>query len=171
MPSPQYRSRVRPTITVGALTETTADEKRDDDATTTFTEMASSSLRWNKLVTHETLFDGANDYAAKQLELHARYADWTGLESLQASVADLQKRLESARNSGSCLLAIGWGAGFLSKSAAIGMDETEHRNVLAMMPFYERAIRSGLPFPKTRRVIFLKNKPAALPALVELSVL
>jgi CRISPR-associated protein Csm5 len=40
-----------------------------------------------------------------------------------------------------------------------------------MMPFYERAIRSGLPFPKTRRVIFLKNKPATLPGLVELSVL
>jgi len=50
------------------------------------------------------------------------------------------------------------------------MDEAEHRKVLGMMPFYERAIRSGLPFPKTRRVIFLKNKPATLPGWVELTV-
>ena len=34
----------------------------------------------------------------------------------------------------------------------------------------ERAIKSGLPFPKTRRVVFLKNKPAALPGWVELRV-
>ncbi len=168
-----------------------ADGKRPDDATPTFAEMASpgvvfegdwrenaflngeevrKSLRWNKPVTHETLLDAANQYATKQLELHARYAEWTGLEALRASVSELQKRLEAARNNGSCLLAIGWGAGFLSKSAAIGMDEAEHRKVLGMLPYYERAIKSGLPFPKTRRVIFLKNKPATLPGWVELKV-
>jgi CRISPR-associated protein Csm5 len=169
----------------------TADGRRPDDGTPAFAEMASpgvvfegdwrenaflnseeirKSLRWNKPVTHETLFDSANQYAAKQLEIHARYAEWTGLEGLHSSVADLQQRLEAARTNGSCLLAIGWGAGFLSKSAAIGMDEAEHRKVLGMMPFYERAIKSGLPFPKTRRVVFLKNKPAALPGWVELTV-
>jgi CRISPR-associated protein Csm5 len=169
----------------------TADGRRPDDSTPSFAEMAApgvvfegdwrenaflngeevrKSLRWNKPVTHETLFEAANQYAAKQLELHARYAEWTGLEALHGSVADLQKRLDAARGNGACLLAIGWGAGFLSKSAAIGMDEAEHRKVLGMMPFYERAIKSGLPFPKTRRVVFLKNKPAALPGWVELSV-
>lgn len=169
----------------------TADGRRPDDSTPSFAEMAApgvvfegdwrentflngeevrKSLRWNKPVTHETLFESANQYAAKQLELHARYAQWTGLEAVHASVADLQKRLEAARGNGACLLAIGWGAGFLSKSAAIGMDEAEHRKVLGMMPFYERAIKSGLPFPKTRRVVFLKNKPAALPGWVELRV-
>jgi CRISPR-associated protein Csm5 len=50
------------------------------------------------------------------------------------------------------------------------MDEAEHRKVLGMLPFYERAIKSGLPFPKTRRVVFLKNKPAALSGWVELKV-
>ena len=169
----------------------TADGRRPDDSTPSFAEMAApgvvfegdwrenaflngeevrKSLRWNKPVTHETLFDAANQYAAKQLELHARYAEWTGLEALHGSVSDLQKRLDAARSNGACLLAIGWGAGFLSKSAAIGMDEAEHRKVLGMMPFYARAIKSGLPFPKTRRVVFLKNKPAALPGWVELSV-
>ena len=51
------------------------------------------------------------------------------------------------------------GLGFLSKSAAIGADEEEQRKVLAALPYYERAIKSGLPFPKTRRVVFLKNNP------------
>ncbi len=169
----------------------TADGRRPDDSTPLFAEMAApgvvfegdwrenaflngeevrKSLRWNKPVTHETLFDGANQYAAKQLELHARYGEWTGREALRATVADLHKRLDAASSNGSSLLAIGWGAGFLSKSAAMGLDEAEQRKVLRMMPFYERAIRSGLPFPKTRRVVFLKNKPAALPGWVELTV-
>jgi CRISPR-associated protein Csm5 len=127
-------------------------------------------LRWNQPVTHKTLFDAANQYAAKQLELHAQYAQWTGLEALAASIAALQQKLEAARNNGSCLLAIGWGAGFLSKSAAIGADEADQRKVLGLLPYYNRAIQSGLPFPKTRRVVFLKNKPATLPGWVELQV-
>ena len=119
----------------------TTEGRRPDDATPSFAEMAApgvsfegdwrenaflnseeirKSLRWNKAGhTHGTLFDSANQYAAKQLEFHAKYATWTGLEALHNSVAELQKRLEAARSNGSCLLAIGWGAGFLSKSAAI----------------------------------------------------
>jgi CRISPR-associated protein Csm5 len=167
------------------------DGKRPDDSTPTFAEMAAPGtafegawrendflnreevrqmLRWNQPVTHATLFEAANQYAAKQLELHAQYAQWSGLEGLGASVADLQQKLEAARNSGGCLLALGWGAGFLSKSAAIGADESDQRKVLAMLPFYSRAIQTGLPFPKTRRVVFLKNKPAALPGWVEFRV-
>jgi CRISPR-associated protein Csm5 len=128
------------------------------------------TLRWSQPVSHKTLFDAANQYAAKQLELHAQYAKWAGLEALGASLSDLQQRLDSARNNGGCLLSLGWGAGFLSKSAAIGADNADHRKVLAMLPYYNRAIQSGLPFPKTRRVVFLKNKPATLPGWVELRV-
>jgi CRISPR-associated protein Csm5 len=167
------------------------DGKRPDDSTPTFAEMAAPGttfegawrendflnreevrqmLRWNQPVTHAMLFEAANQHAAKQLELHAQYAQWSGLEGLGASVADLQQKLEAARNSGGCLLALGWGAGFLSKSAAIGADESDQRKVLAMLPFYSRAIQTGLPFPKTRRVVFLKNKPAALPGWVEFRV-
>jgi CRISPR-associated protein Csm5 len=80
----------------------------------------------------------------------------------------LSGRLENAKSNGGCLLAIGWGAGFLSKSAAIGIDEADHRKALGALPFYQRAIQTGLPFPKTRRIVFLKNKPATLPGWVEL---
>ena len=105
-------------------------------------------LRWSRPITRERLFDAANQYSAKQLELHAQYAKWAGLESVGSSVADLQQRLEAAKAGGGCLLAVGWGAGFLSKSAAIGADESDYRKVLGMLPFYERAIRTGMPFPE-----------------------
>jgi CRISPR-associated protein Csm5 len=165
--------------------------KRPEEGTPTFAEMADpgtafegiwrenaflnveevrQSLRWSGPVTRERLFEAANRYAEKQLELHAQYAAWTGLEALNASVAALKQRLEAARNEGACLLALGWGAGFLSKSAAIGAEPEEYRKMLASLPYYERAIKSGLPFPKTRRVVFLKNKPATLPGWVELRV-
>jgi CRISPR-associated protein Csm5 len=128
------------------------------------------ALRWSQPITHQTLFEAANLYAARQLEIHAGYAQWTGLEALASSIADLQSKLENARATGACLLAMGWGAGFLSKSAAIGADEADHRKLLGMMPWYNRAIQSGLPFPKTRRVVFLKNKPATLAGWVELRI-
>jgi CRISPR-associated protein Csm5 len=169
-----------------------AEGKRPEEGTPAFAEMAAPGiafegiwrenaflnreevrqvLRWSAPVTHERLFEAANRYAAKQLELHARYAAWTGLESLSASIGELQRRLETVQREGGCLLAIGWGSGFLSKSAAIGAEEEEHRKLLATLPYYERAIKSGLPFPKTRRVVFLKNQPATLPGWVELQVL
>ncbi len=164
------------------------DGNRPDASTPMFAEMASpgttfegewrendflnreevrQALRWNQPVTRQTLFEAANAYAAKQLELHAQYAKWAGLEALASSVAELAARAGSAKANGGCLLAIGWGAGFLSKSAAIGIDEADHRKALGALPFYQRAIQSGLPFPKTRRIVFLKNKPAALPGWVE----
>ena len=128
------------------------------------------ALRWREPVTRERLFTACNLYAEKQLQLHAQYAAWTGLGELAASVAELQQKLTAARDQGRCLLAIGWGGGFVSKSAAIGLPDEEYRKVLGALPYYERAIKSGMPFPKTRRVVFLKNKPATLPGWVELSV-
>ncbi len=168
-----------------------AEGNRPESGTPTFAEMAAPgsafegiwrenaflngeevrrSLHWGQPVTRKHLFDAANRYAEKQLELHAQYAKWTGLEALAGSVAALQKSLAEARAGGGCLLAIGWGAGFLSKSAAIGAPDQDHRKVLAALPFYERAIKTGMPFPKTRRVVFLKNKPATLPGWVSLQV-
>ena len=38
------------------------------------------------------------------------------------------------------------------------------------MPLYQRAIQTGMPFPKTRRVIFEDNQPASLPGWVMLEV-
>jgi CRISPR-associated protein Csm5 len=168
-----------------------ADGKRPEEGTPTFAEMAPpgttfeglwrekaflnhpevrETLRWSVPVSREDLFAAANQYAAKQLEVHARYAEWTGLETLASSVADLRRRLSDALNGGACLLSLGWGGGFVSKSAGIGAEEEDQRKLLGALPYYERAIKSGLPFPKTRRVVFLRNKPATLPGWVELKV-
>ena len=54
-------------------------------------------LRWSAPVTRERLFEAANRYAEKQLELHAQYAAWTGLEGLAHRSAELQRKLESAQ--------------------------------------------------------------------------
>jgi CRISPR-associated protein Csm5 len=165
--------------------------QRAEDSTPSFAEMAApgttfegtwgenaflnrdevrTELRWSKPSTREALFEAANAYAAKQLELHAQYAAWTGLSALGASVDSLKHRLEAVRSAGGCLLSVGLGAGFLSKSAAIGGPEADYRKLIGLLPFYQRAIQSGLPFPKTRRIVFLKNKPASLAGWVELSI-
>lgn len=165
--------------------------KRPEDSTPNFAEMANpgttfegvwrendflnreevrQSLRWSQPVTHATLFEAANRYAEKQLEIHAQYAQWAGLDAVGASVAQLRERVEAARASGGCLLSLGLGTGFLSKAATIGADPADQRKILAQLPFYQRAIQSGLPFPKTRRVVFLKNRPATLPGWVEVTV-
>ena len=57
--------------------------------------------------------------------------------------------------------------------AAIPCDETEgaaFRSVLKQYSIYDRVLQTGLPFPKTRRVIFEGNQPASLPGWVLLEV-
>jgi CRISPR-associated protein Csm5 len=168
-----------------------ADARRPEEGTPSFAEMAAPGttfegdwrendylngpevrrvLRWSEPVTRAALFDAANACAAKQLEAHAQYAKWTALDALGQSISDLQKRLETVRAEGACLIAMGWGSSYLSKSAAIGADEAEYRKLLGALPYYSRAIQTGLPFPKTRRIVFLKNKPAMLAGWVELRV-
>ncbi len=140
-----------------------AEGKKPEDGTPAFAEMADSgtefegvwrendflnreevrqSLRWSTPVTRQSLFEAANQYAEKQLEIHARYASWTGLTTLATSVGELQNRLADARSNNRCLLAIGWGTGFLSKSAVIGTEgdgAEDHRKILAALPYYRGA--------------------------------
>ena len=68
-----------------------------------------------------------------------------------------------------CLLSIGWGAGLLSKTPWIDAGADEYRQVLRHVAAFRRAIESGMPFPKTRRIVFEQNRPASLPgwALLE----
>ena len=42
--------------------------------------------------------------------------------------------------------------------------------ILGNLPFYTRAIASGLPFPKTRRIVFLEDQPATLPGWTRLEL-
>jgi CRISPR-associated protein Csm5 len=116
------------------------------------------------------VFGSANDYAAKQLAAQRKYAEFAGLPVLLDQIAKLEARLEQARAAGSCVLVIGWGGGFVSKSAVLDTQNPDYRKFLQGIPFYERAIRSGLPFPKTRRIVYQNNQPASLAGWVELKL-
>ena len=55
---------------------------------------------------------------------------------------------------------------------ASGLDTTnaDYRQILEQYEIYNRALATKLPFPKTRRIVFMGNRPATLPGWVELSV-
>jgi CRISPR-associated protein Csm5 len=109
------------------------------------------------------VFAAANDYAEAQLKMHREYAATLGLAQLLESVTQLEARLAGIRPSGNaCLLPLGWGAGFLSKAPYLDTNDQAYRQILRALPFYSRAIQTGLPFPKTRRIIFLDNRPATV---------
>ena len=131
-------------------------------------------LRLRDVDLRKTLIEAANAYAAYVLAEHRRFAASATLPALDASLAELEARLAEAQAAGNrCLLNIGWGGGLLSKSAwpvsAPGAQET-YRRMLAAQAVWARAIRTGMPFPKTRRVVFLQGQPAVLPGWVCLAV-
>ena len=109
----------------------------------------------------------ANVYAERLLAIQAQYSDWAGLPTLKTTVEQLQQRLTEIRESRrGCMLVLGWGGGFLSKAAFLDAHNDNFRQILKQVPFYSRAVQTGLPFPKTRKIIFLQNQPAALPGFI-----
>ncbi|HLJ47907.1 MAG TPA: RAMP superfamily CRISPR-associated protein [Bryobacteraceae bacterium] len=133
-------------------------------------EIARALRRRDRLDT-PALFTLVNQYAGDIIKLHRRYAETTGLAILRAGMDALEQRLAAMQESGSgCMLLLGWGAGFFSKAAFSDTENAEYRNILRQLPFYSRAIQSGLPFPKTRKIVFLGGQPATVPGFVQLEV-
>lgn len=128
-------------------------------------------LNWREFPGTKPLMEAANRYSSALLALHRQYAERAGLALLRQSVDDLAAAAAEAAGSGTaCVLPLGWGGGFLTKVASPDTDGEGYREVLRQIGLYSRAIQTGLPFPKTRRVIFLENRPAALPGWVRLEV-
>jgi CRISPR-associated protein Csm5 len=166
--------------------------KRAEESTPTFAEMAvpgtvfegewhqnaflaqpeiSKALRRRDPIDVEGMFGLANDYTAQVLRMQKQYAEWTGLALLKSTVVQLEARLNEVRETRrGCMLPLGWGTGFLSKAAFLDTQDETYRQVLRQVGFYARAIQSGLPFPKTRRIVFLGNQPATLPGFVHLEI-
>ncbi len=117
----------------------------------------------------EQIFKAANQHAAKLIALQKHYADTAGLVRLRAGLDRLEAALAETGRS-ACLVNLGWGGGLLSKAAFLDTEDEEYRKILRTMPFYGKAIRSGMPFPKTRRIIFEENQPAALPGWARLEI-
>jgi CRISPR-associated protein Csm5 len=128
-------------------------------------------LGWRSVPGPKAILDTANEYAAAQLDLHGRYAESTGLERLQQSIQELNRELVSAKETpGSCLLCLGWGGGFLSKVGFLHTEEPSYRKILRAVPGFAKAIREGVPFPKTRRIVFAGGKPSMLPGWVKFHI-
>lgn len=112
-------------------------------------------------------WSAANSYAERLLAIQSQYADWADLPALKATVEQLQQRLAEIREARrGCMLVLGWGGGFLTKSAYLDARNESFRQILKQVPFYARAVQTGLPFPKTRKIVFLQNQPAALPGFI-----
>ncbi|MBV8550068.1 MAG: type III-A CRISPR-associated RAMP protein Csm5 [Acidobacteriaceae bacterium] len=129
------------------------------------------ALGWRSVPEPAQIIHAANQYAAAQLELHARFAESAGLEGLRQTVDRLKAELAGAQDQPlTCLLALGWGGGFVAKSAFLDTDSDAYRKVLRTVPAIGRAIRDSVPFPKTRRIVFSGGKASALPGWVKLEL-
>jgi CRISPR-associated protein Csm5 len=161
-----------------------APANRPNDSTPVFAEMAapgtvfsglwrsiSRGQQKNDRQSHERFFQAANEHAGKLLEAHMDYATKAGLAQVKSSLEAVQSRLAGLNGrKDACLLNLGWAGGFLGKSAFIDTANEDYRKLLRRLPYYERAIRSGLPFPKTRRVIFEQGQPSTLAGWAVLEV-
>jgi CRISPR-associated protein Csm5 len=129
------------------------------------------ALGWRSAPTLGMMVKAANEYAGAQLDIHARFAEASGLPGLQRNIAQLQEQLSSARSSSStCLLCMGWGAGFLSKSAFLDTGNDAFRKLLRSVPAFNRALKADVVFPKTRRIVFAGGQPAYLPGWAKLQI-
>ena len=154
------------------------DAKRVDDSTPFFAEMAAPGTAfdgdWRERSPGDRvkMFQASNRYAEGQIaapsrirRAHRHDQAWP-----PSSTSSPQRLAEVRASDHACLLSIGWGGGLLGKSAYLNTEDDSYRKILRQMPLYQRAIQTGMPFPKTRRVVFEGNQPASLPGWVMLEV-
>ena len=153
------------------------DSRRIEESTPAFAEMTPAGTvfegSWSEksLEDRDRIFAAANRYAASQLSRHMDYAASTGLTTLHANLSRLRERLnEASAQQNSCILSLGWGGGLLSKVAVEDTGNTDYRRVVRQYPYYQKAVQTGMPFPKTRRIIFEGGQPASLPGWVLLEI-
>jgi CRISPR-associated protein Csm5 len=168
------------------------DGRRPEEGTASFAEMASPgavfegswqenqfltqpeilrALNWREPMTRATLFEAANSYAMTLLDTHKRYTESAGLPLVQQDLERLESRLAEVRQSGNaCLLPLGWGGGLLAHVAWLKTEDPVYREIIEQTRLYSRSMFPGLPFPKTRRIVFLEDRPATLPGWALLEV-
>jgi len=92
------------------------------------------------------MFRDANDWSTQAIEVHQRYAEWTGMTVLQQNLADCEPasiRLGRNRWPASCPSD---GGRTLLEDRVFEYEDEALRQVLRQVPFYARAIQSGLRF-------------------------
>ena len=128
-------------------------------------------LHWKQNHGSGELVNAANVFAEHLLGEQANYAEAAKLAQVQEAVRVLQAELDSVRQTpGACLVNMGWGGGLLSKTAVAGTADEDYRRLIRQLPLYSQAVRTGLPFPKTRKIVFVTNQPATLPGWVRFEI-
>jgi len=150
------------------------DFRRVADSSPAFLEMAQPGTvfegGWLESEGRDEVFRAANAWSRAVLAVHQRYAERAGLALLLEGLKGLESRVSEAEGRpAACIVNLGWGGGLMGKAGSVVTEDGVFRTILRSLPYYSRAIQSGLPFPKTRRVVFLNDQPAALPgwALIE----
>jgi len=145
------------------------DSRRIEESTPWFIEMAAPGTSFEGVWQERSagdrakIFQAANRHAAALLARHKHYAGSTGLGQLTATLAGVEEKIAGiGGREDACVFSIGWGGGLLGKSAYLDTEDESYRKILKAVPFYQKAIESGLPFPKTRRIVFEGGKPANL---------
>lgn len=146
-----------------------------DSALPMFAEMASPGTVfegvWQQRKPGGDFLRDANNWSAALLDVQLNYARRARLDALAAGIEALQARLADFRERrAGAMLSLGWGAGFTGKTALLNTSDDGYRKILRALPYYSRAVQTGLPFPKTRRVVMQGGQPAALPGWVELII-
>ena len=122
------------------------------------------ALRWKEATGAKQFAEAANLAAERLLAYQRAYAEAAGLQAVMSSIDSLRAELAKVREAGSsALVCAGWGTGYLTKTALLGVEPEEARTVLRESPVYGRQIATGLPFPKTRRFVFSGSQPVCLP--------
>ena len=129
------------------------------------------ALNWHSVPDPKLMLHAAREHSAAQLEVQERYAELAELDSIRQMIQTLKRELAAANDSErTCLLCLGWGSGFISKTGFLQTEQESYRKILRAIPAFGKALREGVPFPKTRRIVFAGGRPAALPGWVKLQL-
>jgi CRISPR-associated protein Csm5 len=124
------------------------------------------ALNWREALSRDTLFDAVNRHSAAQLESQRQYAESASLALVHQSVSELAARLENVRREKrACILCLGWGGGVVARVAVQNTNDPAYRAIIERGRFFQ-TVHAGFPFPKTRRIVFLEDRPATLPGWV-----
>lgn len=129
------------------------------------------ALGWRSVPEPKLIVNAANEFAEAQLALHSQWAGFAGLGGVLDGLKKVQAEVAEARSSpGSCVVNLGWGGGFASKAGSLDFESENYRKILRAVPAYSKAIRTGMPFPKTRHVVFSGGQPTFLPGWVKIEL-
>jgi|GEM_PF-281680 len=129
------------------------------------------TFRWKSPAGAAEIGKAANHAATLLLNAHKKFAETAGLAHLGVLCDALLKRVEEAQAAGRFLTCLGWGTGLLAKTVWTAAEEEAMREGLKPVPGYGQALRTGLPFPKTRRLIIRGGRPVSMPGWVEVELL